>query len=373
MLLPFFAFAFAFTAPQRPHTAPHRTPPPCHALSKDQFREPLTLSDPCYTITTYATVSAPLTVNPGTTIFFGESAALNLEDGGSLNAIGTAEKPIVFRGKDHAPGFWAGILFSSNSTKNRLSYVTVEDAGPKGSSDDAAVQVGVGARLAIDHTTIRNAAGNGLNVLQRGVLSHFEANHFENDGTPLSVKAGDLAVLDAATTFSNNQHNHVLVHFADTEVEEDVTWHALAVPYYFDGTPKIQAHLTVEPGARLEFRENFGININENGSLTAEGAPGKPITFTGGEESPGFWDGIYFQSKSTKNILRNVAVTYAGTKGGLANAAISLAPGAAATVQSSEIAFSASAAIRVMQNAQLNADAETSNKLHDNAAGIVKE
>jgi hypothetical protein len=42
-------------------------------------------------------------------------------------------------------------------------------------------------------------------------------------------------------------------------------------------------------------------------------------------------------------------------------------------VQSSEIAFSASAAIRIMQNAQLNADAETTNKLHDNAAGIVKE
>jgi hypothetical protein len=79
------------------------------------------------------------------------------------------------------------------------------------------------------------------------------------------------------------------------------------------------------------------------------------------------------QSKSAKNILSNVVVTYAGTKGGLANAGVTLAPGAAATVQSSEIAFSASAAIRVMQNAQLNANAETANKLHDNKEGVVKE
>jgi len=373
MLLSFFAFAFALAAPQKSHAAPHKAPAPCLALSNAQFRDPLTLSEPCYIIRTYASVQAPITVNPGTTIFFSGSSALSLENGGSLNAIGTAEKPIVFRGKEHSPGFWTGIKFNSNSSKNHLSYVTVEDAGPKGGSDDGAVQVSVGARLAIDHTTIRNAAGNGLNVLQRGTLSHFEANHFENDGTPLSVKAGDLAVLDVATTFSQNQHNHVLVHFSDSEVEEDATWHALAVPYYFDGSPKIQANLTIEPGARLEFREGFGINVNQNGSLSAEGALGKSVTFTGGEGAPGFWDGIYFQSKSAKNILRNAVVQYAGTKGGLANAGVTLAPGAAATVQSSEIAFSATAAIRIMQNAQLNADAATVNKLHDNVAGIVKE
>jgi hypothetical protein len=66
-----------------------------------------------------------------------------------------------------------------------------------------------------------------------------------------------------------------------------------------------------------------------------------------------------------------VSVKYAGTKGGLANAAVTFAPGASATVQSYELAFSATAAIRVMQNAQLNADA--TNRMHDNAAGIVQE
>lgn len=372
MPLPFFALALAIAAPQAART-PHKTPPPCHTLTRDQFSEPLTLSEPCYIVDQYASVSAPITISPGTTVSFGENSAFSLGDGGSINAIGTAEKPIILRGKEHSPGYWTGLRIASNSPRNHLSYVTVEDAGPKGGSDDGAVQVGVGARLSIDHTTIRNAAGNGLTVLQRGTLSHFEANNFEGNNTPISIKAGDAAILDPATTFPHNQHNYVLIHFADTEVEEDVTWHALAVPYHFDGTPSIRAHLTIEPGTRLEFREGFGININQNGSLTAEGTAAKPITFTGADEAPGFWDGVYFQSKSAKNILRNTVVTYAGTKGGLANAGVTLSPGAAATVQSSEIGFSASAAIRVMQNAEINADAATANRLHDNAQGIVQE
>lgn len=369
MLLPFFAIALLIAPPH----AARRTPPPCHTLTDAQFREPLTLTEPCYIVNTFASVSASLTINPGTTISFGEGSALSLENGGSINAVGTAEKPIVLRGREHAPGYWTGLRIGSNSPGNHLSYVTVEDAGQKGGSDEGAVQVGVGARLSIDHTTIRNAASAGLNVLQRGTLSHFEANRFENDNTPLSIKAGDAAMLDAATTFTNNQHNYVLIHSNDTEVEEDATWHALAVPYHLDGTPDIKAHLTIEPGAHLEFGQGYGININANGSLTAEGNPAKPITFTGGEEAPGFWDGIYFQSKSPKNILRNTVIQYAGTRGGLANAAVALAPRASATVQSSEIAFSATAAIRVMQNAELNADAAATNRMHDNAAGIVQE
>lgn len=296
-----------------------------------------------------------------------------MEDGGSVNAVGTAEKPIVLRGKEHSPGYWEGLRITSNSPKNQLSYVVVEDAGPKGGSDDGAVQVGVGARLAIDHTTIRNSAGNGLNVLQRGVLSHFEANHFENNDVPVSIKAGDATMLDAASTFSSNKHDYVLIHSNDTEVEDDAVWHALAVPYRIDGTPDVKAHLTIEPGARIQFTQGRGLDVEENGSLTAEGSADKPVTFTGAEEAPGFWDGIYFQTKSPKNILRNTTIQYGGTKGGLANGGVGLAPNASVTVQQSEISFSATAAIHVGQNATLNADAATTNRFHDNAAGIVKD
>lgn len=372
MPLSFFALAFALIAPPAHHPA-HKTPPPCHSLTESQFREPLTLTEPCYIVTDFISISAPLTINPGTTILFGGGAALVPENGGSINATGTPEKPIILRGKEHAPGYWTGLRISSNSPNNKISYVTVEDAGQKGGSDEGAIQVGVGARLSIDHTTVRNSASAGINVLQRGVLSHFEANHFENDNTPLSIKASDAAMMDAATTFTNNQHNYVLIHSNDSDIEDDATWHALAVPYHLEATPSIKAHLTIEPGARLEFAQGYGINVDDKGSLSASGNPAHPITFTGAEEAPGFWDGIYFASNSPRNVLSNVVIKYGGQKSGLAHGGAGLAPRASATVRASEIAFSATAAIFVGQNATLNTDAGTTNRFHDNAQGIVQD
>ncbi len=336
--------------------------------------QPLTLTEGCYVLNQYASVKAPITVQPGVTILAGREAALYLADGGSLSAVGTAEKPVVFRGKEHAPGFWSGLDFHSNSPRNRLSYVTVEDAGSGTPSNSGAVMVNVGGRLAIDHTTIRNAKGSGLFASQNATISEFSANHFEQDEVPLSLKAGDLGVLDTATTFAQNKNNWVLAHSSDSTVEEPATWRALAVPYHFDCTPSLKAAVTVEPGARLEFRQGYGINVEEGGSLTAEGSANKPVIFTGQEEAPGFWDGITFMSRSPHNVIRNAVITYAGTKdGGLARGGIGLSPRAAVIVQSSEIAYSETAAIHVGQDAMLNADAETSNRFHNDAQGIVRD
>lgn len=365
MLASVLITALAFVSPQ----VHAKVTPPCHTLTEAQMREPLTLSESCYIVNSSATVRAPITVQPGVTVRFGKEAALFLGEGGSLNAVGTAEKPIIFRGKEDAPGFWYGIQVGSNSLKNHLSYVTVEDGG----SGNGDVVVSVGARLAIDHTTLRNSKRDGLLVDQDATLSEFSANHFEQNETPISLKAGDLGILDAATTFRGNKNNWVLVHYNDSTVTDKATWRALAVPYHFQCTPSIKAAVTVEAGARLEFAQNFGINVIEGGSLTAEGAPGKPVVFTGAEEAPGFWDGIWFNSNSPRNIIRNAVITYAGQKGGLSQADISLSVRAAATVQLSEIAYSATAAIHVGQDAQLNADAETSNRVHDNAQQVVRD
>lgn len=360
--------ALAFVSPQvHAQTTPH-----CRALTAQNISEPLTLSESCYVVSSYATVTAPITVQPGVTVFFGQGAALVLEEGGSLNAIGTPEKPIVFRGKEHAPGFWYGIQFSSNSPKNHLSYVTVEDGAGYGGADDGNVVVSVGARLAIEHTTLRNSKRNGLYVDQRGVLSDFAANHFEQNEIPVNLKASDLGALDAATTFSGNKKNWVLVHFGDSVVNDNATWHALAVPYRFACTPSLKAAVNIEAGAHLEFAQNYGITVDEGGSLTATGAPGKPVVFTGAEEAPGFWDGITIGTNSPNNVFRNAVITYAGEKGGLAEAGINLSPRASVTIQSSEIAYSPTSAIRVGQDAQLNTDASTSNRLHDDAQGISR-
>lgn len=219
MLVSVLTAALAFVSPQ----VHARTTPHCHAITAQNIGDPLTLSESCYEVSSYATVTAPITVQPGVTVFFDQGAALVLQSGGSLNAVGTPEKPIVFRGKEHAPGFWYGIQFSSNSPKNHLSYVTVEDGAGYGGTDDGNVVVSVNARLAIDHTTLRNSKRNGLYIDQNGVVSEFEANHFEQNETPINLKAGDLGILDATTTYSGNKNNWVLVHFGDSVVTDNAT------------------------------------------------------------------------------------------------------------------------------------------------------
>jgi hypothetical protein len=79
---------------------------------------------------------------------------------------------------------------------------------------------------------------------------------------------------------------------------------------------------------------------------------------------------MWTRRQVAKNILRDAVVQYAGTKGGLASPTVTLALGAAARAQYG-MAFSATAAL--IENVQLDADTVTANKLHNNAAGIVKE
>lgn len=344
--------------------------PTCQTLTEAQLQQPITLDKPCYRIDQFAIAHAPVTVKAGTTVVFGAGAGLVLDEGGSLDAQGTAQAPVTFRGREAAPGYWEGLQFNSNSPRNVLSHAVVQDGDSSKGTDSGVVLVGVGARLAIDHTTIRNTEGHGLNVLQRGVLAGFAANRFEHTGWPLAVKATDLPALDAASRFQDNRHDMVQVRFADDTVTDDATWHALAVPYFFLCSPGIEAHVDIEAGARLVFSSDRGLKTNGDGSLAINGTADRPVTLTGAEQAPGYWDGITFDSRSPRNRLQHARVTYAGQAGGVAGGGVGLFPGATATVQDSEIAFSAGAAIKVGQRATLQ---ESGNQLHDNHAGIVHD
>lgn len=192
--------------------------------------------------------------------------------------------------------------------------------------------------------------------MRSGTLARFEQNHFESTEVPLFIKASDLAMIDSATTFKDNKKNYVLVHVHDNEAKDDQTWRALAVPYHFAGGSTIVAHVTIEPGAQLEFGENTGIEVRQNGSLTAEGTPEKPIVFTGTDPTPGYWTGVFFESNSAKNVIRNAKITYAGQNGVNFSGGVCIGVRARAAVFSSEIAYNAVAGIRILQDGILNAE-----------------
>ena len=70
-----------------------------------------------------------VTIEAGTKLIFGANAGLQVDEGSSLTAVGTADAKIEFVGEDDAAQSWRGLMFYSNDTSNRLEHVVVKSGG----------------------------------------------------------------------------------------------------------------------------------------------------------------------------------------------------------------------------------------------------
>lgn len=78
----------------------------------------------------------------------------------------------------------------------------------------------------------------------------------------------------------------------------------------------LSALLTIKPGVTIQFYNNVGLEIENNGQLVAIGNEQKPIVFTGIEPTRGHWKGLRFiRSRFRENILKYVILEYAGASG----------------------------------------------------------
>jgi hypothetical protein len=126
-----------------------------------------------------------LTIEPGVTMRFKKNGVFHVAVAsgtnparGSLVAVGTPDKPIVFTSDEAAPaaGDWLGLRFGEIPTAtNKLDYVRVEYAGGASSSgsdscpypsipiNDAAIRMtGAPPSQFITNTTILSSASNGI-------------------------------------------------------------------------------------------------------------------------------------------------------------------------------------------------------------------
>jgi len=84
------------------------------------------------------------------------------------------------------------------------------------------------------------------------------------------------------------------------------------IDYIIDCAIVVDLDLTIDPGVTIAFTSSSGMNIRENGSLTAMGTSEKPITFTGKDQIKGSWRGIISYSDDVKNRLNHCVIEYAG-------------------------------------------------------------
>lgn len=75
----------------------------------------------------------------------------------------------------------------------------------------------------------------------------------------------------------------------------------------------VSAALTIEPGTVIEFEENSGIGVFDNGSINAVGTAAQPIIMRGLDNTPGTWRGLHIETNSLNNQFDYVTVEGAGS------------------------------------------------------------
>ena len=264
-------------------------------------------------------VDAQLTISPGSTLIFNAGNWLNVSDTGALTAIGTSAQPILFTGKSHTPGFWKGVQFTfSNNINNELDHITIEDGGATGNGNANVVMfgtIGLPQRLKISNTTLRNSSGYGFEFNDGANIDKF--SNVISTGNELAaglVPGQLLGALNSASQYTGNTLDVLRV--SGSNIDTDVVWPKLDVPYDILSPFNVNAALTIEAGTTMIFNANAGFRVSNTGSLTAIGTVSGPILFTASQQSPGFWTGISFIfSNNINNILDNATIEYAGNSG----------------------------------------------------------
>jgi hypothetical protein len=143
--------------------------------------------------------NARLTIAPGAILEFESGGYLrtvgcSTNTGGSINATGTAEAPIIFRGVSQGPGSWGGVDMCTNQPDNRLVHVQISGGGQTTYSGrrSANVYVPAGARIEIRNSTFRDSSGWGI---------------WAHGSAILPAGAPDAAA--AANTFAGNASGNV--------------------------------------------------------------------------------------------------------------------------------------------------------------------
>lgn len=124
-----------------------------------------------YFVSVELEVENDLVIAAGAEIRVAQDVQITVYPEGSLDASGSADSSVRIVGDETISGYWAGINYASISSKNRLTYTTLSDAGSYEwyGGGDAKASIYVGgyygdALVTLQNSTIANADGYGLIV-----------------------------------------------------------------------------------------------------------------------------------------------------------------------------------------------------------------
>lgn len=265
-------------------------------LGRDFFNETCTLADRGpgidYVLNEDLYISCALTIEPGVEIASkAQGVEIVIQDGGSLKAIGTAEKPIIIGAGGDAP--MGRIMFNESANKGAtqtFSYVTFKNMG---GNKDEALTIHEGVSIAMDHVTIDGSQTNG--IWTRGIIKKFENNTIKNcKGVPLTIeKLASLSQLGADNVYSDNGNNVIALKYDyDNDFGSGLTFSKQSIPWFisddilFSNSDKSMSY-TIPAGSQFKLAGGVRIEFANRAKVAMNGTAEAPIVFEAADpESP---------------------------------------------------------------------------------------
>lgn len=127
-------------------------------------------------------LQAAVEIEAGTSVVMGPGARINVSATGSLRMRGNANNRITITGQEEVNGYWNYIRYQgSNSINNVIEYTDILYGGGNSSSVLNASVIIDGSRLALGHSSIKNAQFYGLKVRNNSTFEDLGNNEFENN------------------------------------------------------------------------------------------------------------------------------------------------------------------------------------------------
>jgi hypothetical protein len=262
-----------------------------------------------------------VTIEPGVTIMFtGTDGGIEVGENAGLKMIGTAEKPIVFKGPANNPniGSWNHIKYNSKRADNQMDYVYLLNGGSGNNYDYQAVLVNNGT-LSMKNCVIDGSLRNGVVVYSNedGYFTAFENNTIKNcTNFPLYFEKTVAGFQNIGQTnlYIDNGQNMIALAGSYASMTFDMVFNKQPIPYYFlDGMDfSASKTLTIEAGVEMLFAINTRIVIGEDVKFIAEGNASNPIIFRGLENESGYWRGMMYCGKRQNSLMSFCEISNVG-------------------------------------------------------------
>ncbi|NBD38449.1 MAG: hypothetical protein GVY10_07770 [Verrucomicrobia bacterium] len=274
-----------------------------------------------YIVDSTVTVAAEanLTINPGVEVIFSRYHSIHVY--GTINALGTAAAPIVFKGDETNPGWWHSIdIFDEGDGSFR--YCEFHHSGY---SRGAAINMEGTGTLSVRNCLFKDNSYAGLRIAEGFSSLIMENNRFEENAAGIRL-GSNVSFSSTTDQFSGNTTGPVVVGSLTQTV--DVEWKlAPGAAVYVEST------LTVNPGSTFTLREGTVLKFERykglevKGRLVVDGTASQPVRLTdyrddgvGGDTNndgdasapgTGWWKGIHVFEEGSADI-RYGRISYAG-------------------------------------------------------------